>query len=242
MYMNKGGAAILGGCALLAATAAEAAPVDITVCRTISAAGIYRLQATLRPTGNCLVVSGSFITIDLNGFALIGRGQGVGITDTPGNRKGIVVRNGSVSGFYQGIVFQNASDVSIENVRVIDNGFQGIELYQTGSVTRSVVTGNGGTGIGASKGGIFTDNQIIGNRYDGLATGPWSVVRGNVARGNGGDGINGIGVISGNTVYGNGSYGIRPGCPSSVIGNIGYNNGYGNILVGTGCTYSDNAS
>jgi hypothetical protein len=56
-----------------------AAPIQITACQTISTLDSYILANNLNANGNCLTVSSSFVTINLNGFALRGNGTGFGI-------------------------------------------------------------------------------------------------------------------------------------------------------------------
>jgi hypothetical protein len=92
----------------LAATAfpsAGNAQVLLDRCRTIDQPGSYRLATNLAAQGNCVVVSAEGVTIDLNGFAIVGNGSGTAILGVQ-NAAGIppartVVRNGDISNFAQ---------------------------------------------------------------------------------------------------------------------------------------------
>src|SRR5262245_63275897 len=92
------------GCASLApAVFAAAAPDNINNCRTITQPGSYVLRDNLTASGDCLVVQADFVTIDLNGFVITGNGTGVGITDVNVERRGVTVRNGTLTGFSNGV-------------------------------------------------------------------------------------------------------------------------------------------
>src|SRR5262245_23311607 len=76
------------------------AQVLLHKCRTIDQPGSYRLATNLAAEGNCLVVSAEGVTIDLNGFAIVGNGGGTAILGVQ-KAAGIppartVVRNGDI--------------------------------------------------------------------------------------------------------------------------------------------------
>src|SRR5438067_296876 len=92
----------------LAAPVAEvaAAPTKITTCGAIAAPGSYVLDNNLNAAGDCLLVSADFVTIDLNGFVIIGSApSGIGIRGGPGARHDIVIHDGTIENFVGAIQF-----------------------------------------------------------------------------------------------------------------------------------------
>lgn len=87
---------------------------------------------------DCLVVNSSNVTIDLNGFAVIGNGSGKGITANP-TVQGVNVRNGIVRGFAIGV---GGMGNVVEDVHVENNTDTGMVLGASSSVRHVVVQGN----------------------------------------------------------------------------------------------------
>jgi hypothetical protein len=93
----------LGATILVAEHDAQAAPTAITACQTISQPGSYQLANNLLNNFGvtCLVITTSFVTIDLAGFSIFAdprRGVGIKAAPSSGQLEGIAVRNGSISG------------------------------------------------------------------------------------------------------------------------------------------------
>ena len=57
----------------------EEGPTEIEKCQTIEKPGSYKLVNNLTATGDCLVITTDFVTIDLAGFLISGSGTGSGI-------------------------------------------------------------------------------------------------------------------------------------------------------------------
>src|SRR5262245_29177026 len=147
------------GCALLA-PAALAAPQLIVNCRTITQPGSYVLRDNLTASGNCLVVQADFVTIDLDGFVITGNGTGMGITDLNVDRRGVTVRNGTVTGFSNGVDLHASRGATVENVRTIANSNNGITLGLLATVRGSVTFDNTGIGILADTGSTIIGNTV----------------------------------------------------------------------------------
>jgi hypothetical protein len=84
---------------VLGALVQPAAAATINTCGTISQPGTYTLVNNLTAAnGKCLVVTGSDITIDLDGFTITGNAGGDAITDaqTQATQRAITVRNGYI--------------------------------------------------------------------------------------------------------------------------------------------------
>lgn len=148
---------------------------------TISLPGSYRLSGNLvvpNAGTTAIVVTAPNVTLDLNGFTIGGptvcsgfppsctpAGTGMGI-DGSTDARGLVVRNGSVSGMGSTGVSALASGSSIENLRVAGNGGWGI-LAELGTVTGNRVIGNGAQGIVGGN-SVITQNVVVGNGGSGI--------------------------------------------------------------------------
>jgi parallel beta-helix repeat protein len=182
----------------------------------ISAPGSYRLKKNIEiqdPNTTAISITADDVTLDLNGFEIIGAtvcagspatcsntGDGVGINSSNRN---VTVTNGTVRGMGQAGVSIDGPFGRVERVRAFSNGAAGI-LCSTGCVVRwNITDGNG------NPGGI----EVAGNGC---------IVTGNTSSGNHGDGILTAGActISENTVTNNGNDGIFSQDGSSILGNI----------------------
>jgi parallel beta-helix repeat protein len=207
----------------------SAAPVPITACRTIDQPGSYVLTQNLdgsNATEACLIITSDLVTIDLAGFAILGRFvSAFGILSR--TTCCITVRNGSIKQFIGGVFLQGFDNI-VEGLRVRDHTAFGISA--TGIVRDNIAFNNGVFGIAA--GGIVTGNVAdgAGGQDTGITVKEGSTVTGNTAMGNFNRGIQvskGSTVI-GNTVSGfpipgNPSIGLFVECPSNVIGNTATN-------------------
>jgi hypothetical protein len=129
---------------------------------TISQSGSYRLTSNLDVTGlagaadtGVIVVAGAtFVSIDLNGFGLIGpancgdtctnTGTGDGISIF--NQASFSISNGFVRGMGDKGIFAAPGWGRVERVEVLHNGGNGIEIPD-GFVKDSIARNNGGHGI-----------------------------------------------------------------------------------------------
>jgi len=217
----------LGAIIVVAGPRAQAAPMPMQVCRTISAPGSYVLSNNLdipSASGNCLVITAASVTVDLAGFSIIGNGPGApgtGILVVPSTAtpvRDIAVRNGSVSNFTNGVDLGSANGSIVEGLRVFNNGQYGINAK--GIVKGNTATENRGIGINAQ--GTLTGNFAADNGNIGIAAGLGSTV-------------------IGNTALSNSQIGISVTCPSNLIDNTAIdNNGVANLVLnGRGCHNED---
>lgn len=173
-------------------------PVEIT------SPGSYRLASNLDLRGEPMaadlgaidIASGN-VTVDLNGFVILGpnhcagtpptscsaNGTGVGIK-TNGNR--ISVRNGGIQGMGDHGI-RGVSNLWVEGVRVEDCGGNGIDASGgIGGVLRNnSIRRNGGNGIDVGPHHMVMDNLIHANIGTGLVLGNFSAYGGNVINQNG---------------------------------------------------------
>jgi hypothetical protein len=123
-----------------------APPTPISACPyTITAAGNYVVPKNLTASGNCINITTGQVVIDLQGHSITGNGtSGVGIM---GGADHIVVTNGTIAKFYDGIYFVDSFHV-ISQMTIQKNIQYGIHLdsyYST--VTDTVASANGSIGI-----------------------------------------------------------------------------------------------
>jgi hypothetical protein len=215
-------ASVALGCAGLA-PAALAVPEIINNCKTITLPGSYVLKDNLAAAGDCLVVQADFVTIDLEGFVISGNGTGSGITDQNVTRRGITVRNGTLTGFSNGVDLRASRGVTVEQVRTIANGNNGVTAGQLATVRGVLSFDNTGIGILAGLGSTIIGNTL-GRNQAGISSGIGSSVINNTSR---------------NNV----STGISVECPSLVLGNAATANAIDLQLIGGGaCTSDHNAT
>lgn len=111
--------------------------------------------------GDGLIVAADGVTIDLNGHSIVGyrkeRTAGIraiGVSD-------LTIKNGTVAAFERGIYLYNAEGVSISEVEVNANRYEGLLAYQgTGvHVLNSVFTNNSRSAVWI----YDTDAELLGN-------------------------------------------------------------------------------
>lgn len=209
---------------------------------TITEPGSYRLSGNLDVSSlsdtDVIQVQASNVTLDLNGFAIIGP---VTCTDTPvtsctpssGNGIGVLVDgllsniflgNGSIRGMWsRGIDCRSACNIG--NIKAFENRINGIEADSGDSaVMESVSSRNGGMGIDVI--GIARNCLASGNGFVGIFAGQGSTVVDSTAERNGTRGIQASrSTIQGNTAIFNGSEGIFANGGSTVSGNTARSNG-----------------
>ncbi|GAB4114040.1 MAG: hypothetical protein Tsb0027_02120 [Wenzhouxiangellaceae bacterium] len=147
---------------------------------TITNPGSYRLTSNLA-TGSAattlIEVTASNVSIDLNGFSLIGpvscsgseltcttSGAGIGI-DALG-QENIVIRNGSIAGMGNDGL-QVGVGALLEDLVVAENGNIGINAQSAGAVLqRLAVRENGGIGVALGFGSSYLMDSTVFNNAD----------------------------------------------------------------------------
>jgi hypothetical protein len=232
---------------------------------TISHAGSYYLTDNVTASGDTagLVIASDDVTIDLNGFALIGGGGGtVAGIYAPAFQKNLCVRNGTVRGWTKGGVrLINARNSRVEKLLVSNNtNDSGISIQQgsivvdcaaynnpnsgiytsggSNLVTHCVSSGNG-VGFFASDNSIFSDCVSTYNQLTGIDVGTSVVVRCSVSYNQG------IGIYASDsstvkdcTVTDNKGVGIQAEAKCRIEGNNCVGNGAG-IVAGEGSTVTN---
>lgn len=223
---------------------------------TISQPGSYRLSSNLivPDAGTTAIqVTADDVTIDLNGFAIIGpnictpnptrctfSGGGIGIMavhPTAASPANVRVMNGTVRGMGGHGIRMMGDGTVVERVNSVSNGGPGIVVGE-GTVIDSVAKLNGS---GAAMVGLIVRNSVAANNIFGIFIRPGGVASGNSAVNNavGGISVNNA-TATGNTAYNNGDYGFDGVCPGVLVGNTSNRNGT-NFRTNGACTMADNA-
>jgi hypothetical protein len=157
-------------------------PTNLTV------SGSYYLTDNLTQTADGvagITISADDITIDLNGFALIGtNGTADGITHGGGIRKNICIKNGTVRNWHNGLDLNGGGYDRVERVRIHGNTENGIRSFVNCSITDCYVADNGFNGILLSANpSLIRDCVIRGNGLDGIQVFGNTVITGNQCTG-----------------------------------------------------------
>ncbi len=152
---------------------------------TISRPGSYLLSSNLvvpNEDTTAILITANGVTLDLNGFAILGpgvAGAGLGVS---GSDLTTVV-NGAVAGMGSAGVVVGMNG-RVERVLAVNNGSSGI-MTGTGSiVSGNIARDNGLYGINAAPGSMVSGNTAVGNTGGGISAGAGNMVSGNTARGN----------------------------------------------------------
>lgn len=182
---------------------------------TISKPGSYILTSNLYttdPSATVIAINSNNVTIDLNGFSIIGPGKGSGgmgfAINTVGMNSNVLVRNGSVESFgYVGVHLPGPFNNRAEDLRVSNVWNCGIYVGRGGVVANCQVS-YCGEAINTAEGSLIFNNVIFSNTagidMSGGSPGPVGgvTVIGNTCRNNV-TGIRAAGVgcrIDGNTI------------------------------------------
>jgi hypothetical protein len=232
---------------------------------TISQPGSYKLMENITvPDANktAIEVKADNVTIDLNGFSIVGptvctyithvcgpTGTGDGIYNW-GLTENLKVTNGTIQGM--GRVGINGSSGIIESVRAISNGSTGIFMKQ-GTIINSMARVNGGNGMVLQEGtvsvstasfngssgilllyGTVSGSTGSNNKFRGIAVTQSGTVTGSTASSNEDNGIEvGRGTVSSSAAGGNFCNGIWVSF-GTVSNNSADNNVKNGIEVGSG--------
>lgn len=204
-FASDGQLEINQACADVGCFAGDAAGLPVS----ISKPGSYLLTGNLNVADaniSAITISGDSVTLDLNGFALIGpvscpgkppvcstTGSGTGVTISSPNA---TVRNGSIRGFGSFGISAFVNGLTIEALRVTECTSGGVRTSaQGGAFIGNHISHNGGHGINLAFGGP-TSNTL----------------RNNVIFNNAGDGVRTAdGFFAGNTIFKNVGFGVHCG-------------------------------
>ena len=151
---------------VLSVTPIHAETVNCTHITTLPAVitvqGVYCFTgdlSTAMTSGLAIDIQTNNVVLDLNGFKLGGLAAGSGTTATgifANNRQNITIKNGTVRGFFRGILLDNTTGESqghvVEDIRADQNVGEGIVVLGSGNIVRNnqVVSTGGATCCGVN--------------------------------------------------------------------------------------------
>ena len=194
---------------------------------TITTQGSYFLPGNLTASGSTagIIIAADNVTLDLNGFALVGGGAGnVAGINVPAAQKNIVIRNGTVRGWTNGgINALNATNSFIQGIRVSNNTAQN--------------TSSGVAGLSVGNGSKVMDCFVAHNsNSNGISVGNACIVTDCIARAN----SPGAGILAADYCYivsnvsdSNGT-GISAGSGNRIESNNFTSNSSAGVLVSSG--------
>jgi parallel beta-helix repeat protein len=196
---------------------------------------------------NGVTVAANDVTIDLGGHALIGVSGSLDGVSVSGSRTNITVRNGSIRAWgSDGVQASTAYNSQFADLKVANNGANGIQAGLGGCVKGCSARQNGTHGITTSSGCNISDCTASGNLNNGIVANVGSTVTGCTAFDNV---FIGIVVSAGSTVLNSSAYsntnGIMASNGSTVTSCTAAANGTNGILTAygatvSGCTCRDN--
>jgi parallel beta-helix repeat protein len=155
---------------------------------------------TTSPSVNCITIQASGVAIDLRGHTITAAGRGLseswfGITDggscTPSCQQNIIIANGTIKGFSQGIALTGTEHATIANMDVPENIY-GINVEQNyAAVSDSRANNNMAVGVTFGGSNDMISNSAANNNGDvGIVfAGSNNTVNNSLANGNGNSGM-----------------------------------------------------
>jgi parallel beta-helix repeat protein len=155
----------------------------------ISQPGSYYLTGNIAGEAgkHGVLINSADVTLDLNGFALIGVADSLSAVQVSGNRAAI--RNGSISGWGASGVNSGSAGMLLQHLRSWENASRGITIGNNAIVAHCSVFGNGDIGIRVGGGSAVRDCVARQNGSHGVAVLAGSTVTGCTALENQGDGL-----------------------------------------------------
>jgi len=226
-----------------------------TALYVISQSGSYYLTdniSTIETDKHGIEVTANDVTIDLNGYSLIGPGKTVGSTGRgiSSGPERTTVKNGSIVGWRGEGVYLSGYGGQVSNLKVTDCGATGVWVQMGTVVKNCTATSNNGPGIHAYGGNcVISECTAQSNTNIGIKAGENCTVDRCTARNNGG--LAGIYADNGTVVEGSSSQwntadGFRvyvgsvvKNCTASFNGSDGIDAEYSVI---SNCSAYDNSS
>lgn len=225
-------------------------PGNVAVLFRITQPGSYYLTGNVTGVANRsgIEIAASGVTIDLNGFELVGvPGSHVGIYTSADVLRDLDIRNGSVrdwgnSGVDLGTRLSTSSVIT--GLRTSGNGQTGLRVGRGSVITRCVSTYNGGSGILCEAGAVLDGCVSGSNTGAGFTAGTICVFTNCSAWLNGSHGIHAAEscVVRGCTVSNNSAIGVFLGARSTVAGCVISANAGDGIAIGNGSVVAECSS
>jgi hypothetical protein len=174
---------------------------------TLSQPGSYVLTGPLsgmNANTSAISITSSFVTLDLNGFDIVGpttcTGEGDAIACAPlGSGRGIdassagigalAIRNGTIRGMGAEGVFIDGTGVLLHGLTLVGNGAAGSTTDGDAVISSCAALRNNARGFLNGGGTVVVDSIADANGSDGINAGQASVVHRSASNNNGGAGI-----------------------------------------------------
>jgi hypothetical protein len=178
---------------------------------TISRGGKYKLTSNLNvPAGkNAFAITGHNVTLDLNGFRIVGGQFGI----SAGGVDGLTVMNGTIAKFSSDGIRARGFAI-IQDMQITNNGGMGVRLNSNGRVLRSTISGNNGLNIYCVSRCLIASNVVTASKTES-GIGLFTNAGGHLVLGN---------VISNNTLFAIYAEGTTGFANNTVTGNGTFNN------------------
>jgi len=101
---------------------------SVTDCKTLDVENrVYEIQNDVSATGNCFTVSANNVTLDLNGYNIVGNKANYAVAISGYNNTKI--RNGTIANFTRGISSTNAYYSNFSNLTIDSNSGESANVY-----------------------------------------------------------------------------------------------------------------
>lgn len=137
------------------------AQVSALACGDVISSDTTLTADLLDCPGNGLTIIADYVTLDLNGHTIDGKGSGNGITIASGLYKVNIIGGGTVKDFYTGIVVNDGDKHTFDDIRIWDTQQGAYFLNLTKSTVTKLDIIGGVNGIVVD--GISDDNEINDN-------------------------------------------------------------------------------
>lgn len=222
-------------------------PGDAGSLFRITQSGSYYLTGNLTGAAakNGIAIAAGGVTVDLNGFSLIGVMGSLNGIEVAGVRRRIKIHHGDIAG-WDGVAVNGANGIisQLEDLRVSNNDGGGLVIGGASTIRNCVAQDNGASGLRAGAG-----STVIGCSSSSNVTGITATdakVQSCAVNLNTGDGIvlSGAATVGDCTVVNNGNSGIVAGSGAHITHTTSSNNGARGIEVISGaiigCTVYSN--
>ena len=177
-----GSSLAVDGIALITQTSTTVFPIKISTSGSDRLASDLKVTST---TADAIEITANNVTLDLNGFSIIGPGSGSGIgINSPAAHLNVSVSNGTVTGMGLGGIFLG-DNAHVAGVTAVSNFGTGIQVGNRSEVTDSAGNANSSEGIHCGADCVIYDNTANGNTIRGICTSTGGSIIRNSAAGNG---------------------------------------------------------
>jgi hypothetical protein len=212
-------------------------PGDKTNTFIISQPGSYYLTDNITGAAgkHGVSIQANDVTLDLNGFALIGNGAGLAFVrgvDLPAAQTNVTIRNGSLRNWHGGGIRADTTRLLAEKLTLTGNTFSPGISVGNGSLVRDCVASTNGLGFQGADRSQFVSCISTENSGPGFLVANYVTITDCTSSRNGGDGIaaGGTYLITRSSSTRNDMNGINTAGVGTIADCVGSNNGADGIV------------